>query len=181
MDTLRVAVITGGHPFDLVSFHRLFRQLDGVDVYIQHLDDFGTSPDDIRDSYDVVVFYTMQIEVLLYKDSWFNRDPRPAIERLFERGQGVLALHHSFFAFPDWPFWDKIIGLTHRTSEPEDGFSFHFDTQQQVEVMDPTHPILKGVESFQTTDEGIARCRWLLGPGEYRNDLQRRRKTRMLV
>ena len=154
MQDLKIAVITGGHPFDLPAFHKLFREMEGVDAYIQHIDDFGSSSDEIRDTYDVVVFYTMQIEVPLVEDTWFKRDPRPAIERLFERGQGVIALHHSFFAFPEWPFWDGVIGIKNRTSNPEEGFSFHFDTEQRVEVRDASHLILRGVDAFQTIDEG---------------------------
>lgn len=150
---LEIAVITGGHPFDLPSFHQLFRKMEGVDAYIQHLDDFGTSPDEIRDSYDAVVFYTMEQSVA-YEDTWFKRDPRPAIERLFERGQGVVALHHSFFALPDWSFWDEVIGLKNRQSDPEAGFEFHFDVEQRLEVLDSVHPILAGIESFETIDEG---------------------------
>ena len=151
---LKIAVITGGHPFDLPAFHQLFRKMEGVDAYIQHLDDFGSSPDEMRDAYDVVVFYTMELKTANYEDIWFRRDPQPAIERLFERGQGVVALHHSFFAFPDWPFWDKVIGLKNRAADPDAGFEFHFDVQQRVEVTDSEHPIMKGVESFETTDEG---------------------------
>ena len=154
MDSLKVAVITGGHPFDLPSFHAMFRQLEGVDAYIQHWDDFGSSPNELRDSYDAVVFYTMQISIPEYEDSWFERDPIPAIERLFERGQGVVALHHSFFAFPDWPFWDRVIGLTNRTSDPDAGFRFNFDTRQFVELVDSAHPILAGIDSFEIVDEG---------------------------
>ncbi len=151
---LKVAVITGGHPFDLPSFHQLFRKMEGVDAYIQHLDDFGTSSDEIRDRYDAVVFYTMEQSVSTYEDVWFTRNPGPAIERLFERGQGIVALHHTFFAFPDWPFWDEVIGLENRQSDPDAGFEFHFDVEQRVHVVDSDHPILEGVESFVTTDEG---------------------------
>ena len=154
MKPLKIAVITGGHPFDLPAFHSLFREMEGVDSYIQHLDDFGTSPEEIRDAYDAVVFYTMQIEVPMVEDTWFTRDPRPAIERLFERGQGVVVLHHSFFAFPDWPFWDEVVGMENRTSNPDEGFSFHFDVDQMIEVEEPSHPILQGVETFKTSDEG---------------------------
>lgn len=151
---LRIAVITGGHPFDLPTFHKLFRQMEGVDVFIQHLDDFSTSPDEIRDGYDAVVFYTMELKTSNFDDTWFTRDPVPAIERLFERGQGVVALHHTFFAFPDWPFWDEVIGLNNRQSDPDAGFEFHFDVKQSVDVVDPAHPILRGIESFEITDEG---------------------------
>ena len=154
VNPLKIAVITGGHPFDLPAFHKLFREMEGVDAYVQHLDDFGSSPEGIRDGYDAVVFYTMEILVSSYEDSWFPRDPRPAIERLFDRGQGVVALHHSFFALPDWPFWDGVIGLKNRTTNREDGFDFNFDIEQRVEVADPGHPILAGINTFDTIDEG---------------------------
>ncbi len=151
---MKVAVITGGHPFDLPTFHQLFRELEGINAYVQHLDDFGSSSEEIRDSYGAVVFYTMQIEIPEEGTSWFRRDPRPAIERLFERGQGVVVLHHSFFAFPDWSFWDSVLGLTHRAADPDAGFEFHLDVSQTVEVADPDHPILRGVKAFEIVDEG---------------------------
>ena len=32
---VRVAVVTGGHFYEVVEFHRLFRSLDGIDAYVQ--------------------------------------------------------------------------------------------------------------------------------------------------
>ena len=46
---LRLAVVTGGHPYDVLHFHTLFRSLPGVDAYIQHMDDFTTTPEPVRD------------------------------------------------------------------------------------------------------------------------------------
>ena len=43
--SLRVAVVTGGHAFDVPNFHRLFRQLPGIDAYPQHLEHFASSPE----------------------------------------------------------------------------------------------------------------------------------------
>ena len=56
---VRTAVVTGGHSYDVVNFQRLFRGLDGIEPYVQHMDDFASSDEDVRDSYDTVVFYTM--------------------------------------------------------------------------------------------------------------------------
>ena len=58
---LKVAVVTGGHPYDVQDFHRLFRSLTGVEAFIQHMEDFAVSSEAVRDSYDVVVFYIMLI------------------------------------------------------------------------------------------------------------------------
>ena len=38
--SIRVAVVTGGHSFNVVEFHDLFGQLSGIRAYIQHMDDF---------------------------------------------------------------------------------------------------------------------------------------------
>ena len=55
---LKVAVITGGHHFEVIAFYQLFRELPGIDTYIQHMADFVTASPDERDLYDVLVFYT---------------------------------------------------------------------------------------------------------------------------
>ena len=55
---IKIAVVTGGHPFDVIGFSDLFRALDGVQAYIQHIDDFAVASEEIRDSYDVVLFYS---------------------------------------------------------------------------------------------------------------------------
>ena len=49
MDKLKVAVVTGGHSFNVMSFHEFFRGLDGIDAYVQHIGDFCSSPEDMRD------------------------------------------------------------------------------------------------------------------------------------
>jgi len=40
-DLITVAVVTGGHPYDLPNFHRLFRSFFSLDCYLQHMDDFA--------------------------------------------------------------------------------------------------------------------------------------------
>ena len=77
---LSVAVVTGGHGFDVRNFHKLFRALDGVDAYIQHLDDFASSPTEVRDSYDAVLFYIMMMQGPADEGlPWYAGKPKTAL------------------------------------------------------------------------------------------------------
>lgn len=137
---LRVAVVTGGHPFDVINFHKLFRALPGVDAYIQHMDDFVTTPEKVRDEYDVVVFYHMLM-------------PGPAnpikstLEHLGATEQGILVLHHALLAHPEWPVWSEIVGIANRK------FGFYHDQAIPIQVAKPDHPITAGLESWTAEDE----------------------------
>ena len=59
---IQLAVITGGHGYDVRNFHRFFRSLPGVDAYVQHMDDFASARPEVRDGYDVALFYTMLMD-----------------------------------------------------------------------------------------------------------------------
>ena len=136
---IRTAVVTGGHFYEVVELHRLFRSLDGVDGYIQHLDDFTLAPREERDGYDVVLFFTMLLE-------------GPSGERLqaleqIRADQGVVVLHHSILAFPFSPFWRRwtdLPNLTHSVDPPE---------PITTEIADPDHPVTAGFADWRMTDE----------------------------
>ena len=51
-----VAVITGGHAFDVPAFHALFGNIPGTDCYIQHLEDYAADVGNVGDQYDVLLF-----------------------------------------------------------------------------------------------------------------------------
>ena len=134
------AVVTGGHFYEVVDFHRLFRSLDGVDAYIQHLDDFVESPSPMRDGYEVVLFFTMLLE-----------GPQgghlEALERVRTARQGVVVLHHSILAFPYSPFWRRwtdLHNLSHSVDPPE---------PITTEIADPHHPITSGLADWEMVDE----------------------------
>ena len=56
---VKTAVITGMYPFDVPSFHALFRELPGIDAYPQEMATFVTSAPDTRRWYEALVFYNM--------------------------------------------------------------------------------------------------------------------------
>ena len=147
---LKVAVVTGGHPYDVQDFHRLFRSLAGMDAYIQHMDDFATSSEAVRDGYDVVVLYIMLTEgpgdekekLPLYAG---NR--KAVLEHLGATNQGIVVLHHALLAYPNWPVWSELVGIANRK------FWFYHDQHIQVKIANPGHPITQGLHDWEMTDE----------------------------
>lgn len=146
--SIRVAVVTGQHSFDVPNFYRLFRDLEGVDAYVQHLEHFASSPDDARDAYEAIVFFNMHRETPCDEGSpWWAGKPKRALECLVERGQGIVLLHHAILAFPEWEMWHKLTGIADRS------FGYAPDTLLNVEVADKEHAITKGLSDWQMVDE----------------------------
>lgn len=145
---IETAVVTGGHGFDVLNFHRLFRSLEGVDAYIQHMDDFASSPEHVRDSYDVVLFYMMLMEGPSDEGlPGYAGKPQTALERLGETGQGVFVLHHALLAYPQWPVWDEIVGIQDRR------FDYYHGQTIRVEIANSEHPITQGLLAWDMVDE----------------------------
>jgi type 1 glutamine amidotransferase len=147
-DLLRVAVVTGGHAFDVPNFYRLFRELPGIDAYPQHIEHFASSPQETRDAYDVVVFYGMDQGIPEEEGRRAAGNPRAAIERIVAQGQGIVVLHHALLAWEKWDFWNQLIGVDNRNFSYKEGLQLH------VAIADGQHAITEGVDDFDIVDEG---------------------------
>lgn len=148
MSDLRVAVVTGGHPFDVIGFHNLFRALPEADCYIQHMEHYTTTPPETRAGYDAVLFYNMHMETPTGEEPrWTEKGIKATLEELGETLQGIFVLHHAILAFPDWPLWSEIVGI------PDRRFGFYHDESIHVEVANPEHPITRGLAPFDLVDE----------------------------
>jgi hypothetical protein len=148
MTILRTAVITGWHNFEVPQFHALFRGLDGIEADIQHLDDFTASPDEVRDSYDALVFYAMPKSGPTDEGApWYAGKPRSALKRLAYTRQGIVFLHHALLAYPDFPLWRALTGLG--STE----MTYHPNEKVAVTVADPEHGITRGLSGWEMVDE----------------------------
>lgn len=148
MTPLKIAVITGGHPFDVQPFHQLFRTLPGVDAYIQHSDEFASEPQEVRDSYAALVFYSMIKETPSDQAAWYAGKARSAYSRLGQTAQGIVLLHHAILAYPDWEVWDEISGMQTRKMR-----SYHPNETVLVEVTAEAHPVTRGLAPWEMIDE----------------------------
>jgi hypothetical protein len=148
MQPLTVAVVTGGHSYDVPNFHRLFRQMAGLECYIQHVDDFTSSPQPVRESYGVVLFYSMMMaEPQDEGQPWYAGEPRTALAGLGRTQQGIVLLHHALVAYPEWGYWRTMAGITARS----DGYDL--DQRIRLHVADPDHPITQGLRDWEMVDE----------------------------
>jgi uncharacterized protein len=145
---VKVAVITGGHSFDIIRFHELFRRLDGVNAYIQHMDDFASSSQAVRKGYDVVLLYIMLMDGPVDDNlPWHAGKPKSALEELGESSQGIVVLHHALLAYPKWPRWGELVGMDDRS------FGYDHDQSIRVKVAAVDHPITRGMQDWEMVDE----------------------------
>jgi type 1 glutamine amidotransferase len=104
-----------------------------------------------RNSYDVLVFYHM----------WQNITDEQAdvFTECIKSGKPVVALHHSICAFDGWPgYWDIIGGkyfhsVTSYRGKEYQPCSYIHDLHFSVKVVNPRHPVTKGVKDFEIFDE----------------------------
>ena len=164
---IKVAMVTGHHPYDVINFQLMLRSFPDIDFYPQHLEDFAQdiqwSPGSwTPPSYDVIAFYNYQQHTpgaegdLFTEDArvdWERVDVRGALEALGENGQGILMLHHALTAFPHWQYWLDICGMGDTTKAYQPGAESRTDQKLSIEVVDPEHPITRGMESWEMIDE----------------------------
>ncbi len=144
---IRVAVVTGGHSYDVPNFHRLFRALEGVEAFIQSIDDFSASTKAVREGYDVVLFYIMMMPTPVNEGlPWYAGQPLTALSELGETEQGIVVLHHALLAYPEWPLWSEIVGIADRR------FGYFIGETVHSEIADE-HPITHGLSSWSMIDE----------------------------
>ena len=146
--SIPVAVVTGQHPFEVQCFHQMFRSLENIDAYVQHMEDFCASPEDVRDRYSAVVFYNFHMRTPTgEEEGWFEKPMRGALERLGTAQQGIVVLHHALLAFPDWEPWTRLTGLKDRK-----GFGYDVGQRIKVEVA-KAHPVTEGLKSWDMGEE----------------------------
>jgi type 1 glutamine amidotransferase len=145
--TLRAALITGKHSFDVAALQDALDTIDGVAFYPQHLEHFGGGTPEARHRYDVLVFYNFHQNAPAADEPWYEAGTSAALEDLGRSGQGIFVLHHGLVAYPEWPTWSEICGIEQRIADVSLGQTV------SVQVPDPTHPITRGMTAFEIVDE----------------------------
>lgn len=144
--SLKVAFVTGGHFFQVTELQRTLNALPGMDVYIQHMDDWCSAGEE-RATYDVVAFYHMLMAGPPEKGEWYQGAIRASLEELGKTPQGIVVLHHAILAYPQWSFWGELVGIAERS------FGFHQNQNLRVTVADQAHPVTRGLEDWDMSDE----------------------------
>ena len=150
---LKVAMVTGHHPYDVINFQLMLRSFPDIDFYPQHLEDFAQDTEEARRQYDVIAFYNYQQSIPSATGDQFSQEIKYPLEKLGETGQGILMLHHSLTAFSTWQYWLDICGMRDTSNAYQPGAPSRTDQKLMIEVVDPLHPITRGMESWEMIDE----------------------------
>lgn len=148
MADLMVAVITGGHWYDVPAFTRMWRALEGIEAFIQPLEDWAVDNGRVRTRYDVTAFYNMHQPTPAPDAKGTEGRIRQAIEALGTTEQGLVVLHHALLAFPQWRLWSDLVGMPDRAFK-----TYAHGVRMPLRVVDPEHPITRGLTSFEIVDE----------------------------
>ncbi len=76
---------------------------------------------------------------------WMTPDQERAIVDFVERGGGFFAVHNSTGLYPEGGPYLKLLGGTYNGHGPLERF--------RVRVLDPAHPITRGVTEYEVADE----------------------------
>jgi hypothetical protein len=147
---MKAAILTGGHHYHVTGFHQLFRDLPGIDAYVQHMADFVACSPEIRREYDVLVFYTQfQDDFIIPGLPPGSRDTvRSVVESVGTTNQGIVILHHGLLSFPGWDIWNDIVGMPDRSLS-----EYSHDESIPYHIMDSDHPVCAGLTDWTLTDE----------------------------
>ena len=167
MSELSVAVLTGGHRHHAIEFIDFFTSFEGVKAYVMNINDWVTPAglddrphfkgtwavhDELRDSFDVTVFYTMT-------QQGPDDQTRACVERLIENGQSIFVLHHSVLHWRYDDRWGAIMGLggARWVQDVDCGGSVNGVWYGTVPVkVNTDHPLSAGLADFEIEDETYA-------------------------
>ena len=155
----RNLILSGGVAHDYAKTSLMLSGvLEGVDVQSQILEDFDSISKEMLLSFDMVTLNCVrwtcsQAQVSPdWQDKWAFTLPEAAREGLLAflaQGKGLLALHAATICFDDWPLYREILGAWW-----EWGTSGHAPFQgHQMNVIETSHPITKGISDFTIQDE----------------------------
>lgn len=151
-EKLKVLIVTGGHGFTQEPFFQMFK--DNPAIAFTHAEHAKTSAtvyerDDLL-SYQVVVLYDMPKEI--------TESQKVKFLSLFEKGIGLVVLHHALVSYPHWPDYERIIGGRYPEADGKGGavteqVGYEHDVKVPVIIVAKEHPVTAGLKDFTIHDE----------------------------
>ena len=137
---IQVLVLVGGHGFTEKPFHEVFDSFSDMKCTFVEEKVGGEAFDNIDNwPYDAIVLYNFEKKP--------SEKERENFLKLFDRGVGLVVLHHGLHGYREWPEFQKIAGITSFVDNAKD------DVDYKIHIEDPKHPIVKGMQDFAVKDE----------------------------
>lgn len=155
-EKIKVLVLTGGHGFKAGPFFKIFEDNPEIAYTAASHAVIPTQPaaaydrDDLF-SFDVVVLYDSAINITEAQKARFLA--------LFEKGIGVVIVHHAYLSYPMWSEYERIAGgkYVYTEEQRKTGLTSSNYTREMVEipvtVVAESHPAVAGLHDFVLRDE----------------------------
>jgi type 1 glutamine amidotransferase len=151
-EKLKVLVVTGGHGFAREPFFQMFRDNPAITFTpAEHSRTNATVYEraDLLD-YDVVVLYDMPKTITDAQKARFLS--------LFDKGVGLVVLHHALVSYQHWPGYERIIGGRYPEEDGKSGVvteqvGYEHDVDVPVVIVARDHPVTAGLKDFMLHDE----------------------------
>lgn len=145
-DLLQVAVLVENHPYDVMEFQKMLDSFSDCTCYVQPVDLF-VQDDDNRNKYDTVLWYNINWDPP--KEEGFLR--KYLENEIGRTTQGIVLIHHALLNFQNWDLYTQICGLRERGANV--GFKYTQNETVNENILDPNHPVTRGVSGFSVIDE----------------------------
>jgi type 1 glutamine amidotransferase len=154
---IKVLVVAGGHGFNREPFFKMFADNPAV-AFTEAKQEKAAEAYDREDllSFDAVVLYDFIQNITDAQKAKFLS--------LFDKGVGLVVLHHALANFQAWPEFEKAVGgkflLAPETKDgvttPKSGTG---GGELALHVVSKDHPITAGMDDFKFQDEYYNGCR----------------------
>lgn len=169
---INALLVTGGHWYDAEPFFEMISELKDWDKDVEISWTHAPQPEaqaffkpEKAAQFDVFVMYDMPGVAFTGTIPRFSlEDPseehKADFLNLLAVGKPFVFIHHAIASWPTWPEFAEIIGgrfhfvpgkLRDKTIP---GSGYRFNIHQEIDVLDTSHPIVKGLgDSFEIKDE----------------------------
>ena len=151
-DNIRLLIFSGGHDFNTNEFFQVFKDNHEVTfVAATHPNAHKLLRPESAANFDVLVLYDMWQKI--------DAETKTNFVNFLKAGKGLVSLHHSIANYQDWPLqWEIVGGRYYLQPMKVDGVPkarsiWKHDVEVPVRVVDPNHPVTRGVKDFVIRDE----------------------------
>ncbi len=145
---LNLLIITGGHDFEREAFFDMFADMPNIKFSsVQHPQANLIYATPALQNYDVLLYYDMNQDI--------SEDQKQAFLNMMQQGKGIVFLHHSLASYQNWDEFLQIQGGRYllNPADERQKSTYQHDEEVDVHVVDPTHPVTRGLSDFTIHDE----------------------------
>jgi type 1 glutamine amidotransferase len=152
---IKVLVLTGGHGFKAEPFFKIFQ--DNTEIAFTTAS-HGLVPTQTATAYEREDLFSYDVVVLYDAPSLITDAQKARFLALFERGIGVVVLHHAYLAYPLWSEYERIAGgkYVYVSEQMKEGITSSNYTRGMVDIpvtIAAPHPVTAGLQDFVLSDE----------------------------